>query len=166
MRNELYTGQHRLGAFCKRFMLALDTSHPEFSDQLQASINKSGSVDKLQLILQSDNHVQDLRLQLVADETSRQLSLSLDTAKASYNNATDCLNLLDSILSDELVLVSFYMNRRFVESRLTSASQAAQLVENTRHSSRGCLDFLLPARLDKVSVHSWSGQGDMRSTST
>ena len=162
---EKYHPVIRLGGYCTEFITELEKTLPELMDELDVLSDFHGNYQGLLFYRQCPKRLENIQLEVMALETEQKVFIDFAEARAEFTNQAEALQMLKAIMSDEIVHVARFINRRLESCTLASVEEAGKLVEENRYVSRGCLDYLLPAKMVKISVHSWSGSQDMRSSS-
>jgi hypothetical protein len=153
----------KLHAYCRQFKTELTAIHPELLDKLQLLADGDGSCAGLRLFLVCPRRVQSVELEVVTIESKKTVVINFNGAQTEITSPSKAAQLLHDILNDEVLCVSRFINERLSQSWLASPLEANDLLESNRYLSRGCLDYFLPARMQRIKVTSWSSKLDGKS---
>ena len=153
----------KLGSYCTEFIEVLKESQPQLLEQLDILSDFNGYYQGLLVYLKSPARREGIDLEVMAIESTRSTSVDFAGVRVEFPSQREALELARSILNDEILCVGIFSNNKFESGRMALHADAEKALQENEYVSRGCLDYLLPARFKQVSVHSWSGKLDRSS---
>ncbi|MCB1186667.1 hypothetical protein KDL29_05805 [bacterium] len=153
----------KLGSYCTEFIEVLKESQPQLLEQLDILSDFNGYYQGLLVYLKSPAKREGIDLEIMAIESTRSTSVDFAGVRVEFSSQSEALELARAILNDEVLHVASYQSNRFISGQLAGHAEAEKLLQENEYVSRGCMDYLLPAKFKRISVHSWSGKLDRSS---
>lgn len=151
------------GDFCLQFAEALNDKLPEIAADLSGMIDMDGLSAGVMLNLQSPHKSDNIYLEVFVLEERRHIVCNFSGFRRNFVKSDEAIDFIHKVLTDKIVILTRYENRRLADESIEELEDALEILDESSRIPPGCLAYMVPRKLERIWIRSWTGKQNQNS---